>query len=163
MPWPPSLESGPPRACRLCVSATHRPPASRAVPFPASHARLSTRQGATAFNQLLSFDTSKVTTMVSMFYVRSARALTFSIELGPPRARHLRRRHPTPSCLSHAARCCTRTSPRIACPPFDSAQPWVGPSPCTPLALPPPHALSPHITCFTFDSAGDLGDVSLDV
>jgi len=36
----------------------------------------STRQLATAFNQPLSFDTSKVTTMKFMFYVRSARALT---------------------------------------------------------------------------------------
>jgi hypothetical protein len=40
---------------------------------------LSTRQDARAFNQPLSFDTSKVTTMTSihggMFAVRSARAL----------------------------------------------------------------------------------------
>jgi len=36
---------------------------------------LSTRQLAWAFNQPLSFDTSKVTTMFSMFQVRSARAL----------------------------------------------------------------------------------------
>jgi len=31
-----------------------------------------------AFNQLLSFDTSKVTTMQGMFNVRSARALTLT-------------------------------------------------------------------------------------
>ena len=36
----------------------------------------STRQDARAFNQPLSFDTSKVTYMSYMFYVRSARALT---------------------------------------------------------------------------------------
>jgi len=35
----------------------------------------STRQGASAFNQPLSFDTSSVTTMYRMFKVRSARAL----------------------------------------------------------------------------------------
>jgi len=35
-----------------------------------------TRQRAHAFNQPLSFDTSKVTTMFGMFEVRSARALT---------------------------------------------------------------------------------------
>ena len=58
-----------------CVAATQRPHASRAAPLPTSHARLSTRQSATAFNQPLSFDTSKVTTMYAMFYVRSARAL----------------------------------------------------------------------------------------
>ena len=58
-----------------CVAATQRPHASRAAPLPASHARLSTRQYASAFNQPLSFDTSKVTTMHRMFYVRSARAL----------------------------------------------------------------------------------------
>ena len=38
-------------------------------------ARLSTRQGASAFNQPLSFDTSSVTTMGWMFQVRSAHAL----------------------------------------------------------------------------------------
>jgi hypothetical protein len=35
----------------------------------------STRQNTYAFNQPLSFDTSKVTNMYHMFYVRSARAL----------------------------------------------------------------------------------------
>ena len=58
-----------------CVAATQRPPASRAAPLPASHARLSTRQYASAFNQALSFDTSKVTDMRHIFTVRSARAL----------------------------------------------------------------------------------------
>ena len=64
----------------------------------------STRQAALAFNQPLSWDTSKVTTMSRMFAVRSARALTL-----------------TPS---------------------------VGPSSCTPLAPPLPHALptpGPHL------------------
>ena len=58
-----------------CLAATQRPHASRAAPFPASHARLSTRQDAHAFNQPLSFDTSKVTNMREMFAVRSAHAL----------------------------------------------------------------------------------------
>ena len=58
-----------------CVAATQRPHASRAAPLPTSHACLSTRQGASAFNQALSFDTSKVTYMRYMFKVRSARAL----------------------------------------------------------------------------------------
>ena len=53
------------------------------APRRASHTRLSTRQYATAFNQPLSFDTSKVTNMNQMFRVRSARA---SLESGPPRA-----------------------------------------------------------------------------
>ena len=52
-----------------------RPRASRAAPLPTSHARLSIRQYAKAFNQPLSFDTSKVTDMNRMFEVRSARAL----------------------------------------------------------------------------------------
>jgi len=39
---------------------------------------LSTRQNAQAFNQPLSFDTSKVTIMTHMFSVRSARALTLT-------------------------------------------------------------------------------------
>ena len=40
------------------------------IPYP-----LSTRQLAEAFNQPLSFDTSRVTTMDTMFYVHSACAL----------------------------------------------------------------------------------------
>ena len=48
-------------------------------------------EGAAAFNQPLSFDTSKVTDMVRMFSVRSARALApHSLESGPPRARRFR-------------------------------------------------------------------------
>ena len=38
------------------------------------YALLLTRKGASAFNQPLSFDTSKVTTMSGMLEVRSARA-----------------------------------------------------------------------------------------
>jgi len=49
------------------------PPASRPAPRPALHALLSTRQFASAFNQPLSWDTSMVTNMHQMFYVRSAR------------------------------------------------------------------------------------------
>ena len=75
MPWPPTALSRALPAHAAYVAATQRPNASRAVPLPASHARLSTRQGASAFNQPLSFDTSKVTTMGGMFLVRSARAL----------------------------------------------------------------------------------------
>jgi len=58
------------------------PPPPQALPppglhlAPASHALLWTRQNAKAFNQPLSFDTSKVTNMWGMFAVRSARALT---------------------------------------------------------------------------------------
>ena len=63
------------RLVAACVAATQRPHASRAAPLPTSHARLSARQGAYKFNQSLSFDTSKVTTMGYMFYVRFARAL----------------------------------------------------------------------------------------
>jgi surface protein len=73
---PNSLESGLPRACRLRHLTPHTlSPPSRPAPRPASHALLSTRQGNTAFNQPLSWDTSKVTNMERMFYVRSARAL----------------------------------------------------------------------------------------
>ena len=47
------------------------------------------------------WDTSKVTTMNQMFHVRSARALTPSLQLGPPRV--------------HAA--CAFTAPRPLPPP----------------------------------------------
>ena len=51
---------------------------------------ISTWQQAVAFNQPLSFDTSSVTTMESMFSVLPARALAPGLQLGPPRARRLR-------------------------------------------------------------------------
>jgi len=71
---------------------------------------LSTRQSATAFNQPLSFDTSKVTNMGRMFYVRSARALApNSLESDLPCARRLRCHLSTPSRLP------ARTSPHITC------------------------------------------------
>jgi hypothetical protein len=104
----------------VCRHHTPGPPASRLAPLPpASHALPSTRQRASAFNQPLSFDTSSVTDMRSMFGVRSARALgpqalsraffpCMPLVVPPP--------HPGPSRLP------ARTSPpRIACPPFDSA------------------------------------------
>ena len=81
-----------------CVATIQHPKAPRIntitppLPPPASHARLFTRQAASAFNQPLSFNTSKVTDMYQMFNVRSARALPpHSLESGPPHARHLRR------------------------------------------------------------------------
>ena len=58
------------------------PPACQPVCRPSSYASLSTRQRASAFNQLLSFDTSSVTTMQDMFYVRSARALPVASTVG---------------------------------------------------------------------------------
>ena len=75
--------------CRLPAART----SSRIVCPP-------TRQLAYAFNQPLSFDTSKVTTMSDMFYVRSARDLAPSLGSGPPRARRFRCRHNTPTALS---------------------------------------------------------------
>ena len=56
------------------AAASPRPPATRPAPHP-SVLSLFTRQGASAFNQPLSFDTSSVTYMLDMFMVRSARAL----------------------------------------------------------------------------------------
>ena len=73
---PPAFTAGPPRrACRVCTAADQCPPAFRPTPRSASHALPSTRQDASAFNQPLSFDTSRVTDMYGMFYVRSAHAL----------------------------------------------------------------------------------------
>ena len=68
---------------------------------PASHALPPTRQEAKAFNKPLSFDTSSVTTMYAMFYVRSARALgsqALSRALSPCMPL-VCRHHPGPSCL----------------------------------------------------------------
>ena len=51
-----------------------RPQPSPTSQLPAWYALFLTRQGASSFNQPLSFDTSKVTDMGDMFYVRFARA-----------------------------------------------------------------------------------------
>ena len=82
----------------VCVAATQCPHTS---PLPASHARLSTRQKASAFNQPLSFDTSKVTDMGFMFDVRSARALAPSLEKGLHAA--CRRSCPPPPASRYSA------------------------------------------------------------
>ena len=98
----------------LAPPPLHCPALSRPTPRPASHASLSTRQSATAFNQPLSLDTSKVTKMSGMFHVRSARALppvptrVFVCTLHAPPPPHT---HPTPS--PHAA--------HFVCPLFHSA------------------------------------------
>jgi hypothetical protein len=98
-----------------CAAAAPRPPASRRAPRPVSHALLSTRQYASAFNQPLSFDTSKVTNMRSMFHVRSARALAPKLALSGAFPVHA-------ACAAAAPRRLpARTSLRIARPPFDSA------------------------------------------
>jgi hypothetical protein len=72
---PNSLESGLPP----CMPLAPRPPYTLPPPGPhlAPHRMPlpSTRQLASAFNQPLSLDTSKVTDMSNMFSVRSARAL----------------------------------------------------------------------------------------
>ena len=141
-PGPHSLESGPPRARRL--RRRHPAPSrSRAVPLPTSHARLSTRQYALAFNQPLSFDTSSVTNMHNMFDYASAfnQPLSFDTSmvtdftymfyvrspLAPP-APHAPLVGPAPLCMLLSARLphtpshrSSRSSPRSACPPFGSA------------------------------------------
>jgi len=105
-----------PRACRL---RRRRPTPSR-LPARTSPriacALPSTRQHAHAFNQPLSFDTSKVTDMSYMFYVRSARALA-------PTASS-RAFHEHAACAAAASRPpASQPAPRPAshAPPFDSA------------------------------------------
>ena len=78
---PPSLQSGPPRACRVRRRrlAPFPPPGPRTSPRIASSSSDS-RQYASAFNQPLSFDTSSVKRMDTMFHVRPARALAPSLQ-----------------------------------------------------------------------------------
>jgi hypothetical protein len=65
-----------PPACHLCAPCNcPSAPAPGLLSLAPWHALLSTRQAAYAFNQPLSFDTSKVMNMRSMFHVRFARAL----------------------------------------------------------------------------------------
>ena len=88
------LQSGLPSECRLRAPPPPHTPARRTSPR-ASYALLSIRQGASAFNQPLSFVTSKVTHMNNMFEVRSARALALSLESGPPPVHSARALPPT--------------------------------------------------------------------
>ena len=175
---PPSLESVPPRAHTACVPATQRPlaPPGPYILLPVPHARLFTRQGASAFNQPLSFDTSKVTTMYAMFYVRSARALPppalsralpvhaacvaatqrpRASRAAPLPASHARlgspRRRSTSRSASTRPRsrpwpACSKCAPRMPCPPHESN------TLTPPLPSPAPHArLSTRQRATTFN------------
>ena len=84
-----------------CATNHPAPPGSRLLARISSMRSLFTRQGASAFNQPLSLDTSRVTDMALMFYVRSARALPSastvraSLLLAPPTTPP----HPAPASL----------------------------------------------------------------
>eukprot|EP00964_Phaeocystis_antarctica_P109113 scaffold73604_cov48-Phaeocystis_antarctica.AAC.1 len=83
MPYPESTVA--PSPARCVRHGRPPPPASRAAPRPAPYALLSTRQGAHAFNQPLSFDiTSKVTYMLRMFWVRSSPCPAPNLQSSPP-------------------------------------------------------------------------------
>ena len=86
----------------LCRRRPTTPRSPGPVCRPSSHAPLSTRQQASAFNQPLNFvDISSVTSMKDMFYqpswARSARAPPSSLHSWVLPAHCLRRRGPTPS------------------------------------------------------------------
>ena len=87
------------RAVSVHASAPRPGPASLVPPGPDLSCRIvrpsSTRQKASSFNQPLSFDTSKVTIMAFMFYVRFTR-----VPCGPP-----------PSLHSGRLRACLRPTP----------------------------------------------------
>ena len=76
----------PPQLGPGCTLLAPPPPTALPPPGPAcrpsSYASLSTRQRAGLFNQLLSWDTSSVTTMIRMFEVRPARALPAASTVG---------------------------------------------------------------------------------
>eukprot|EP00964_Phaeocystis_antarctica_P028545 scaffold16104_cov47-Phaeocystis_antarctica.AAC.4 len=68
-----------------CTAVACHPPASRVAPRSAPHALLSNpRQSASALNQPLSFDTSSVTNMNGMFYVRSSPRPAPNLQSSPP-------------------------------------------------------------------------------
>ena len=107
---PTAVPSPSPHPAQICICPAPRPPI-RPASRPTSCAPLPTRQSAQSFNQPLSFDTSSVTDMRAMFWVRSARV---------PGAHGLCNRAPmlplySLSCLQ------ARTSPCFVCPHFDSA------------------------------------------
>ena len=129
----PSLQSGLPPACRCRLRrrwpTQALPRFTRAALAPhCMPALLSTRQQAYAFNQPLSLDTSSVTDMSQMFFVRPAYTAlrpgygpTPQAPVRPSPACYLRRHRPTrPPCLLAHTRP-THASPRIAYPPSDPA------------------------------------------
>ena len=73
----PNLQSSPP----LHAARRRLPPPDRKPSFRPSR---QTRQGATAFNQPLSFDTSSVTDMFQMFWVRSSPCPAPNLQSSPP-------------------------------------------------------------------------------
>jgi hypothetical protein len=85
---PPHL--GPPCALLTPPPPLHALPLPTPACHPSSYAFLSTRQGASAFNQPLSLDTSSVTNMGNMFWVRFSRAPASSLHSWVLPARCLR-------------------------------------------------------------------------
>ena len=85
-----SARALPPIPSRVFTCTEHAPPPPHTpsrIParmLPTLYVLSSTRQGASVFNQSLSFDTSSVTTIRDMFRVRSSCALPRSPQLGPP-------------------------------------------------------------------------------
>ena len=96
-------------------SHRHRPTRSRlpANTPPALNALLSTGQGASAFNESLSFDTASVTTMYQMFRVRSARAPHPLVAL-----RTLARPAPCTATSPHTLAPPSARAADLVCPPF---------------------------------------------
>eukprot|EP00964_Phaeocystis_antarctica_P110368 scaffold74728_cov41-Phaeocystis_antarctica.AAC.1 len=103
MPSAPNLQSSPP-----CTLRAPRSPAASCLPARKSSRTVcppfDSRQLASAFNQPLSFDTSSVTTMYGMFYVRSSpRALPPICSRALP-APCLHRGRPPPPASQRASR-----------------------------------------------------------
>eukprot|EP00964_Phaeocystis_antarctica_P074401 scaffold45742_cov55-Phaeocystis_antarctica.AAC.5 len=111
----PYLQPSPPLHA-ACPAVARRLPPSRPAPRPAACPPFDSRQNAKAFNQPLSFDTSSVTNMAGIFYVRSSPCPVPISAVEPSPARCVHRGHPPPPAVP------ARTSPRNACPPFDSRQ-----------------------------------------
>ena len=122
-----------------CAAATSRPSSSRSACHPLRILRLSIRQYAVAFNQPLSLDTSKVTSMSTMLLVRSARALppipswVLARTLHAPPPPH---RPPSSRPASHP----------IVCPLFDSAG-RIGIQPAAELRHLQSHRHELHVYC----------------
>ena len=89
------------------------PPASKPTCHPIPYPSLSTRQGAAAFNQPLSFDTSGVTSMFMMFQVLHECPASKPPQLGPPCTLLA----PPPPLAASRSACC----PSFLCFPFHSA------------------------------------------
>ena len=147
----PSIQLGP--CAPLAPLPPHAFPPPQPTPRPASHALLSTRQSTSAFNQPLSLDTFSVTDMRSCMrymymcmtcFTCARLACHAPLAFGLAFPEHAPLAPPPLQALSASPASRPTASPRVACPPFDSAA-RVSVQPAAELRHVQRHGYGPHV------------------